>query len=67
MVMKECPKCRQLFAHANLRFCRYDGSSLIDGPTSMHEATTLLFPTGQLNRRAAAVDELHRKTEPDKL
>ena len=59
--MKECPKCRQLFAYANLRFCRFDGSSLIDGPTPMHEATTLSFPTGQLNKRATRLNEFDRK------
>ena len=66
MVMKECPKCRQLFAYPNLRFCRYDGSRLIDGPTSMHEATTLLFSTGQIHQRTATLDEQRRKSESGK-
>lgn len=32
--MKQCVKCRQLFADKNLRFCRFDGSPLVDEVTT---------------------------------
>ncbi|HKY45828.1 MAG TPA: hypothetical protein VJM50_22240 [Pyrinomonadaceae bacterium] len=61
--MKECPKCRQLFADRNLRFCRFDGSPLIDEViTPPHEAATILFSTGQLNNRSTPLNELRRKS-----
>jgi hypothetical protein len=65
--MKECPKCRQVFAYPNLRFCRFDGSLLVKEISAMHEATTLLFSTSQLNKRATQLDELHRKSKSGKL
>jgi hypothetical protein len=65
--MKQCPKCRQRFAVADLRFCRFDGSPLISEGTPPHEAATLLFPTGYLNNRFTPSEELHRKSESGKL
>ena len=65
--MKECPKCRQVFAYPNLRFCRFDGSLLVNEISAMHEATTLLFSTGQLNKRVTPLDKLHPKNKSGKL
>jgi hypothetical protein len=62
--MKECPKCRQLFAGDDLRFCRFDGSSLVE-PTPPHEAATILFTTGHLNERFALLEELRRRSESE--
>jgi hypothetical protein len=49
--MKQCPKCRQLFADRDLRFCRFDGSPLISEAAPPDEAVTILFSTGQLKSR----------------
>jgi hypothetical protein len=57
--MKECPKCRQLFAYPNLRFCRFDGSVLNE--VSLHEPPTLQFPTGPLHMRAKRLDEADQR------
>lgn len=56
--MKQCPKCRQLFAGGDLRFCRYDGSPLMNqNITPPGEAVTILFPTGPLD------NPFHRSTD----
>ncbi|HEU0253926.1 MAG TPA: hypothetical protein VFR12_12905 [Pyrinomonadaceae bacterium] len=65
--MKECPKCQQLFADRNLKFCRFDGSPLINEATPLHEAATILFSTGQLNNRSTPLEELRRKSESQEL
>lgn len=65
--MKRCPKCQQLFADGNLRFCRFDGSSLISEATPLDEAATILFSTGHLNNRFAPLEELRRRSESGKL
>ncbi|HEX5885957.1 MAG TPA: hypothetical protein VFY67_15545 [Pyrinomonadaceae bacterium] len=64
--MKQCPKCRQLFAGGDLRFCRFDGSRLINETiTPPEEAVTILFPTGPLNNQS--VDGLHHRNQTGKL
>ena len=65
--MKQCPKCRRSFADGNLRFCRFDGSSLISEATTPHEAATILFTTGQLNDRLIQLEELRHRSESGKL
>lgn len=65
--MKQCPKCRQKFADGNLRFCRFDGSSLINEATPSQEAPTILLSTGQLNDRFTPLEELRRRSESGKL
>lgn len=65
--MKQCPKCQQLFVDENLRFCRFDGSSLISEATPPHEAPTILIPTGYLNYQPALLDELRHRSESGKL
>lgn len=66
--MKQCPKCRQSFAGGDLRFCRYDGSPLINQTISPpDEAVTILFPTGPLNNQFAPLDGAHRRNKTGKL
>ncbi|HVI73035.1 MAG TPA: hypothetical protein VM656_16305 [Pyrinomonadaceae bacterium] len=65
--MKQCPKCRQKFAVADLRFCRFDGSPLISEGTPPDEAATILFSTGYLNNRLTPPEELYRRSESGKL
>jgi len=65
--MKQCPKCRQLFARADLRFCRFDGSPLISEGTPPHEAATLLFPTGYLINRFTPTEKPEPGSESGKL
>lgn len=64
--MKQCPKCRLLFADSNLRFCRYDGSQLISEATPPDEDATILFTTGHLINRFT-LEELRRRSESEKL
>ncbi len=65
--MKQCPKCRKVFAGVDLRFCRFDGSPLISEATPPDEAVTILFSTGQLSNRIALFEELRRRSESGKL
>jgi hypothetical protein len=51
-----------LFADANLRFCRYDGSPLISEATSPAEDATILFTTGDLIN-LFTLEELRRRSE----
>lgn len=46
--MKECPTCRRLFPDASLKFCRMDGTRLVDTSSRPDEALTILFTTGKL-------------------
>jgi len=64
--MKQCPKCRLLYADENLRFCRFDGSALISEGTPPDESATILFTTGHLNNRFIPLDELRRRSEAGK-
>ena len=69
--MKQCPKCRQLFAGGDLKFCRFDGSRLIGSRLinepimAPEEAVTILFPTGPLNNQSA--EGLHHGNQTGKL
>ena len=65
--MKQCPKCQLLFADENLRFCRFDGSSLINEAIPPDEAATILFSTGHLDDRFALLEELRHRNESGKL
>jgi hypothetical protein len=66
--MKQCPKCRKLFSGADLRFCRFDGSPLnSEIIMPLDEAATILFSTGHLNKRFAALEELRHRNESGKL
>lgn len=65
--MKQCVKCRLVFADGNLKFCRFDGSPLIDEVTFPNEAETVLFTTGQLNDLYPALHELRRAHPSGKL
>ena len=65
--MKQCVKCRLLFADENLRFCRFDGSPLVKEITPPEEAATILFTTGQLNSLYPALQELRRANGSGKL
>jgi hypothetical protein len=47
--MKQCVKCRTIFADENLRFCRFDGLPLVNKVALPEEAATILFTTGQLD------------------
>ena len=65
--MKQCVKCRHLFADENLRFCRFDGSPLFDEVTVPNEALTVLFTTEQLHDLFPALKELRRANQSGKL
>ena len=65
--MKQCPKCRQVFAGPDLKFCRFDGSPLISEATPPDEAATILFSSGYLNNRFTPLEELRRRSESGKL
>ena len=65
--MKECPKCQQLYIDDELRFCRFDGSSLISEAPPPEEAATILFSTGHLNDRFPPLEELRHRNESGKL
>jgi len=65
--MKQCPKCRQLFADENLRFCRFDGSPLISEGTPPDEAATILLFPGQIINRFTPIEELRPTSESEKL
>ena len=65
--MKQCPKCRQLFAGVDLRFCRFDGSPLISGTTHPDEAVTMLFSTGHLNNQLTRLEELRHTSKSGSL
>ena len=62
--MKQCVKCEQLFGDGNLRFCRFDGSPLVDKVAPPDEAPTMLFTSGQLHD---LFEELRHKTSSGKL
>jgi hypothetical protein len=47
--MKQCLKCRTVFADENLNFCRFDGSPLVYEVALPEEAATILFTTEQLS------------------
>ncbi|HEY9501311.1 MAG TPA: hypothetical protein VIR01_06785 [Pyrinomonadaceae bacterium] len=65
--MKQCVKCRQLFANENLRFCRFDGSPLIDEGVLPDEAATILFTSGDLRNLFPALEELRNRNTSGKL
>lgn len=64
--MKRCPACRHLFADNDVRFCRFDGSSLMSEAQPPNEAATILFSTEQLNKRLTPREELCRESESGK-
>ena len=65
--MKQCVKCKQLFANENLKFCRFDGSPLVNEVAPPDEAATILFTTGRLNNLFPALEELHHTNGSEKL
>lgn len=65
--MKECPRCKQSYRNDDLRFCRFDGSSLVSKTTPSQEAATLRLPSGHLNNRFTPLEELRRRSESGKL
>ena len=65
--MKQCPKCRQLFADVNLKFCRFDGSPLISEATPPDEAATILLSARYLNNQFIPLEELRGRNESGKL
>lgn len=65
--MKQCVKCRLLFADENLKFCRFDGSPLVKEIVPPEEAATVLFTSGQLNNLYLALQELRRGNGSGKL
>ena len=43
--MKRCPECRRDYFDDSLSYCLDDGSELLDGPGSMDEPATAVFPS----------------------
>jgi hypothetical protein len=39
--MKQCPKCRQVFADGRLNFCRSDGARLVSTGVTPDEVETI--------------------------
>jgi hypothetical protein len=65
--MKQCVKCRQLFADENLRFCRFDGTRLVNEGVVSEEAATVLFTSEQLNHLFPPLEEISRTNGSGKL
>jgi hypothetical protein len=65
--MKQCPKCQQLFANDDLRFCRLDGSRLMSETIPLDEGPTMLLLPGQLINRFTPLDELQPGSKSGKL
>lgn len=66
--MKQCPKCRQLFAGGDLKYCRFDGFRLISETTTPpDEAVTIPFPTRPINKQFTPIEDLHRGSKSGKL
>ncbi|HEY5883428.1 MAG TPA: hypothetical protein VIT88_02015 [Pyrinomonadaceae bacterium] len=65
--MKQCSKCRHLFADGNLKFCRFDGSPLISEGTPPDEAATIKFSTRHFDDRFTPLEELNSRSESGKL
>jgi hypothetical protein len=65
--MKQCVKCRLLFADENLKFCRFDGSPLVNEGAHPDEIATILFTSGTLNDLYPALEELRRANGSGKL
>src|SRR4030095_4926641 len=42
--MKRCPECRRDYYDDSLLYCLDDGSALLEGPASMDEPATAIFP-----------------------
>jgi len=49
--MKRCPTCRQLFRDTAFRFCRSDGTPLVNELVPLGDAPTILFSATRLNER----------------
>jgi hypothetical protein len=62
--MKECPTCRLLY-DGNLRFCRFDGSPLMN-ELRADEAVTISLPPGKLSNKFAQRELRRRKREPER-
>ena len=65
--MKQCVTCQRLFTDENLKFCRIDGSPLVEEVTLPDEGVTVLFTAGQLNDLYPALQELRRANGSGKL
>lgn len=65
--MKQCVKCRTLYADENLKFCRFDGLPLVEEVARPDEAATILFTTEQLNNLLPALEELRPISGSGKL
>ena len=65
--MKQCVICRQSFADENLRFCRFDGSPLVNEVAPRDEAATILSTSEQLNDLFPTLEELRRTNNSGKL
>ena len=65
--MKQCPKCQQLFANDDLRFCRLDGSRLMSETLPLDEGPTMLLLPGQLINRFTPLDEMQPRSKSGKL
>ena len=65
--MKQCPKCRQLFANDDLRFCRLDGSRLLSETLPLDEGPTMLLLPGHLINRFSSREELPPRSKSGKL
>ena len=51
--MKRCPVCGKIYGFESLRFCRFDGSRLVDA--SACEAPTILLNPDELPHKTGAL------------
>ncbi len=51
--MKRCPVCGNIYGYEMLRFCRFDGSRLLD--TSACEAPTILLNADELRHKTGGL------------
>src|SRR5690242_6351062 len=56
--MKRCPQCNRVESEEALKFCRVDGATLINDPSSMGESGTAQFGS------AANLNEVHTSIFP---
>lgn len=55
--MKRCPECRRDYYDETLLYCLDDGSRLLDGPVSVDEPATAVFPSPESRRQRGETEQ----------
>ena len=66
MALKQCIKCQRVFA-ANLKFCRFDGSPLVNEVAPPDQGATILFTSEELTGLFSTLEELRHSNGSGKL